>query len=148
MQRIKRYIMQLGHDDEGAALFEYALTVAVFFGLVFFIMRFGWWWWTQAVTATALHDGLRSAAARHGNIGDGWETAYDLMHAGLGRANADRLSGGMSFWADPGRRSVQARMSSTQRLAVPFIGSAEGQVEAGSFQRQWQFYGGRPDSWE
>ena len=146
--KLRHRAAALLHDDRGAALFEYALTIVVFFGLLFFIIRFGWWWWTQAITATALHDGLRSRAARHGNVAGAWQTAYDLMHAGLGRANADRHAGSMSFWADSGRRSVQGRMSSTQRLDTPFIGSGSGGVEAGSFQRDWQFYGGRPDFWE
>lgn len=148
MNRIKRSMRALLQDDGGAALFEYALTMAVFFGLIFFVMRFGWWWWTQAITATAVHDGLRSAAARHGDIGDAWDTAYNVMRAGLGTANADRHSAGMVFWADPLYRSVRGRMVSTQRLDVPFIGAGDGSVEAGSFQRQWQFYGGRPDWWE
>jgi hypothetical protein len=139
---------RLWWDEDGAGLYEYALTIFVFFGLLFLIIQLSWWWWTQMITSTAVHDGVRTAGARYGNLPAGYEVSSERLHWALGRSNAEEIRTGTSLWTDPAHRSIQGQVHAAQPFSVPFIGDASGDVRVGSFQRRWRFYGGRPTGWE
>ncbi len=146
-QRKKRQ-RRMSSDHQGAGLYEYALTMFVLFGLLFAIIQLSWWWWTQMITSTAIHDGVRTAAARHGNLSDGRAVFYERLRWALGRARAHQIRAGTAMWEDPVRRSIRGQVDVLQSFSVPFIGDASGEVQVASFQRRWQFYGGRPTAWE
>jgi Flp pilus assembly protein TadG len=135
-------------DEAGAALFEYALVLFLFAGLIVFIISISWWWWSQYVASTAIHDGVRTAGARYGDLAQGNAVAYERLHAALGRLSADEYREGTAIWADPARRSVMGRVTLERTFNVPFLTPATFRVTVGSFQRRWMFYGGRPQGWE
>jgi len=135
-------------DDAGASLFEFALVIFVLFGLMFFVIQISWWWWSQMIAATAVHDGVRTAGARYGEVSDGYAVTYDQAYWALGRQNADELEAGTSFKQLWITRSVQGSLHVAQPFSTPFIGEAAGEIKVKSCQRDWQFYGGEPAFWE
>jgi len=116
--------------------------------LIFFIVAISWWWWNEAVASSAIHDGVRTAGARYGDLTQGRQVAYERLHIALGRLNADQYQAGLTVWSDPTHRAVQGQAQAERTLDVPFLSSATFWVQAGSFQRKWQFYGGSPNGWE
>lgn len=136
------------HNEEGAALYEYALVLPLFCLLVAVIVALGWWWWSQSTAAIAIHDGVRDAAARNGDLALGYATTRRLLASHLGRPNAEQYEGRFRLWMDGARRSVQGRVDMERTVYVPFVGPVSLQVRAASFQRRWRFYGGPPDFWE
>ncbi len=102
----------------------------------------------QAVASSAIHDGVRTAGARYGDLTQGRQVAYERWHIALGRLNADQYQAGLTVWSDPTHRAVQGQAQAERTLDVPFLSSATFWVQVGSFQRKWQFYGGPPSGWE
>lgn len=136
-------------NEQGAALYEYALVFPLFCAVIFVIVAMGWWWWSQSVAAIAIHDGARDAAAHDGNLALGYDTTRNILGSHLGRYNAEQYEGHFRLWEDGVRRSVRGEISMDRSMMVPFIGSGQlFQVRATSFQRRWAFYGGPPDFWE
>jgi len=148
LKRLTRKLKAILPDEKGAALFEYALVIFVYAGLIFFIVSISWWWWNQAVASSAIHDGVRTAGARYGDLTQGRQVAYERLHIALGRLNADQYQAGLTVWSDPAHRAVQGQAQAERALDVPFLSSATFWVQVGSFQRKWQFYGGPPSGWE
>lgn len=148
LRALQRKLRTLRLDDHGAALFEYALVLFVFAGLIVFIVTMSWWWWNQYVASIAIHDGVRTAGARYGDLAQGYEVTYRRLHVALGRGNADEYQGGLALWADPAHRAVQGRIDAARVIRAPFLDTVVFRVRAGGFQRRWQFYGGRPKGWE
>ncbi len=148
LKRLTRKLKAILPDERGAALFEYALVIFVYAGLIFFIVSISWWWWNQAVASSAIHDGVRTAGARYGDLTQGRQVAYERLHIALGRLNADQYQSGLTVWSDPTHRAVQGQAQAERTLDVPFLSSATFWVQVGSFQRRWQFYGGPPNGWE
>ena len=146
--RLKKKLKTLGRDEEGAALFEYALVLFTFAGMIIFILVLSWFWWNQYVASIAIHDGVRTAGARYGDLGQGWGVTYDHLHTSLGRLNADQYRDSTFLWSDPTHRSVYGRVEVERFIEVPFLGGGAFQVKVGSFQRRWMFYGGKPKGWE
>jgi len=70
-----------------------------------------------------------------------------ILHA-LGRKNAEEYEGHIYLWAIPEQRSVWGMVGRTTVLHVPYFGDSLFWVNAGSFQRDWRFYGGPPGGWE
>jgi len=134
--------------ERGAALYEYALVLPLFTVIITVIAAMGWWWWSQSVVAVAIHDGVRDAAAHDGNIALGYETTMRLLGSHLGRYNAEQYEKHIRIWRDDARRSVVGRIHMARVVSLPFLGPHLFEVEASSFQRRWEFYGGPPDTWE
>lgn len=135
-------------DEGGAALYEYALVLPLFCALVLAVVAMGWWWWSQSVAAIAVHDGARDAAAHDGNLGLGYARLRAILGSHLGRANAAAYEGSYRLWADRARRSVRGEIRLSHWTVVPFIGGGRFEVQAATFQRRWDFYGGPPNWWE
>ena len=136
-------------DEQGSALYEYALVFPLLCAVVFVIVAMGWWWWSQSVAAIAIHDGARDAAAHDGNLELGYATTRNVLGSHLGRSTAEEYEGQFRLWTDGARRSVRGEIIVDRTTSVPFIGTGQlFQVRATSFQRQWNFYGGPPDLWE
>lgn len=158
MKKLRRRLSKLRQDEQGAALYEYALTLTVFLGLIFIIVQLSWWWWSQMLVSTAVHDSARTAGARYGNVEGGYDVAYERMRSALGTSNADDMiddlyiSAGIA-WGPMGHtstdRTVMTRLDSSGSAFwggnVPFVGEADFGTKATSFQRDWQFYGGKPE---
>jgi Flp pilus assembly protein TadG len=145
---LRRRAGAFASNDEGAALFEYALVLFLFAGLIVFIMTMSWWWWNQYVASTAIHDGVRSAGARYGDLAQGSAVAYERLRLALGRRSADEYRGNTAIWSDPTRRSVAGQVRMDRHVRVPFLDAGIFRIHAGSFQRRWMFYGGKPEGWE
>lgn len=138
-------------NDEGAALYEYALVFSLFCLVISVIVSLSWYWWNMSWASVALHDGARDAAARNGDLATGRETTERLLIQGLGRPNAEAYDGHWKLWLDGSRRSVRGELRHDYGWNVPFIGETLFKVRASTFQRQWQFYGGPPtgpEGWE
>jgi len=148
MVNIERELIAVHNDEEGAALYEYALVFPLLCAVIFAIVAMGWWWWSQSVAAIAIHDGARDAAAHDGNLAMGYETTRSILGSHLGRYNAEQYEGHFRLWEDGARRSIRGEIVFDRSATVPFIGVAPFQVRATSFQRRWSFYGGPPDFWE
>jgi Flp pilus assembly pilin Flp len=141
--------LRLVRGEAGAALYEYALVLPLFCVVILAVVAMGWWWWNQAVAAVAIHDGARDAAAHDGNLALGYETTRTILGSHLGRVNADRYEGHFRLWLDGARRSVRGEIHLDHVMTIPFVGAGQlFEVRATTFQRQWQFYGGPPDTWE
>lgn len=145
---LKRSIERHGGDEQGAALFEYALVLPVFAAVLFAIVAMGWWWWNQSVAAIAIHDGARDAAAHDGNLVLGYETTRRLLGGHLGRVNAEKYEGHFRLWEDGFRRAVRGEVDYEHQSGIPFLGVIRFRIRASSFQRRWHFYGGPPGYWE
>ena len=148
LKELKRRLKVTLADERGAALYEYALVLFLYAGLIFFVVTISWWWWNQAVASSAIHDGVRTAGARYGDLVQGQQVAYERLHIALGRLNADEYGAGLTVWSDPARRAVQGQAQAERTLDVPFLSPTTFWVQVGSFQRKWQFYGGPPSGWE
>jgi len=144
-------LLQLGQhasDEQGAALYEYALVLPLFCAVIFAIVALGWWWWNQSVAAVAIHDGVRDAAAHNGNLVLGYETTRRLLGSHLGRVNAEAYEGHFRLWHDGWRRAVRGEVNLDRTTSIPFLGTVHFRIRATSFQRRWDFYGGPPQFWE
>lgn len=142
-------LLRRGHaDEEGAALYEYALVFPLFCAIVMAIVGMGWWWWNQSVAAVAIHDGARDAAAHDGNLTLGYDRTQTILGSHLGGQNAEEYEGHYRLWTDGSRRSVRGEITLERSSMVPFLGSQLFEVRATSFQRRWEFYPGPPDYWE
>jgi Flp pilus assembly pilin Flp len=148
LKDLRRKLRTLRGDDRGAALFEYALVLFVFAALIVFIATMSWWWWSQYVASTAIHDGVRTAGARYGDVAQGYQVAYGRLHVALGRQSADEYRDDMALWPDPTHRAVQGRIETARVVRAPFLDTGVFRVRVGSFQRRWMFYGGPPKDWE
>jgi len=148
LKGLTRKLKTILPDERGAALFEYGLVFFLYAGLICFIVAIAWWWWNEAVAASAIHDGVRTAGARYGDLAQGRQVAYERLHVALGRLNADQYQSGLAVWSDPAHRAVQGQAQAERTLDVPFLSPATFWVQVGSFQRRWLFYGGPPSGWE
>lgn len=142
-------LRSLHGDEEGAALYEYALVFPLLCLVVSVIVAMGWWWWNQSTAAVAIHDGARDAAAHDGNLGLGYDTTHTILGSHLGRSTAEAYEGHFRLWPDGARRSVRGTVRFDNAMMVPFVDSSQlFEIRASTFQRNWQFYGGPPDYWE
>ena len=148
MMRKGKTIFAFLRQEQGAALYEYALVFPLLCAIIFAIVAMGWWWWSQSVAAIAVHDGARDAAAHDGNLTLGYATMHNILRSSLGGPNAQAYEPHARLWADPARRSVRGEIVLDHVTTVPFIGSGRFQIRATTFQRRWNFYGGPPDWWE
>jgi len=85
---IRHYLRQLGKNERGATIIEFALVVLLFFTLVFGIVEFGWIFHGYINITNAAREAARHAVV--GNIADAEKVANDhLKHLKLQNFNLD-----------------------------------------------------------
>lgn len=130
-------------DQRGQALVEWTVGLPVFLILCAGIVFYAWMWWNQ-VTAAAVHDGTYLAALRGGNLGAGYARTQMMLRSAVGGFAS---SYSISIGADPGRRSVSGSVRNSRLFKLPYLGALPLNIQAASFQRLEQFYGGPPRGW-
>ncbi len=137
----------LGHwarDERGQDLVEWTVGLPVFLILCTGIVFYAWMWWNQVVAAAAVHDGTYLAAWRGGDVSAGYARTERMLQSAVGNF-ADAYN--ISIGADVGRRSVSGSVRNSRLFTLPYLGALPLNIQAQSFQRLEQFYGGPPQGW-
>ncbi|MBI3913115.1 MAG: pilus assembly protein [Chloroflexi bacterium] len=140
----KRYVRQFLDDERGEDLVEWTVGLPVFLVLCAGIAFYAWLWWNQVSAAAAVHDGTYFAAIRGGSIAEGQTRTMRMLQASVGSFSHRYET---RFGASAAERSVIGIVRSPNLFNVPFIGPLTMRIQASSFQRQEQFYGGPPSPW-
>lgn len=140
----RRGLLGFHRDDSGQDLVEWTVGLPVFLILCAGIVFYAWMWWNQVAAAAAVHDGTYLAAIRGGDAGAGYARAQRMLRSSVGNfAGAYSIS----ITASPGQRSVIGSVQNHHVFSLPFLGALPLNIQAQSFQRQEQFYGGPPQGW-
>jgi hypothetical protein len=139
-----RRLTQFQRDDNGQDLVEWTVGLPVFLILCAGIVFYAWMWWNQVAAAAAVHDGVYLAAMHGGDASAGYAKAQRMLRSSVGGFAG---SYSISIGADAGRRSVLGSIRNDGVLQLPFLGALPLHIQAQSFQRQEQFYGGPPQGW-
>ena len=140
-------IGQLVHwsrDDRGQDLVEWTVGLPVFLILCAGIVFYAWMWWNQVAAAAAVHDGTYLAAMRGGDMGVGYTRTQQMLRSAVGGFAS---SYSITISADVGRRSVSGSVQNNRLFTLPYLGALPLNIQAQSFQRLEQFYGGPPAGW-
>ena len=129
--------------QRGQAFVEFILVFPLLVLLLLFIGAQAWWWWNQAAAAVAIHDGTAAAAHHGGSLTQGYGETFRALAAPLGGTAAE-YEGRYSIVEFPAMRAVEGSIRNSRVIDLPYIGAAAFTVEASSFQRKEQFYGGPP----
>jgi hypothetical protein len=132
------------HDDRGQDLVEWTVGLPVFLILCAGIVFYAWVWWNQVAAAAAVHDGTYLAAMRGGDIRAGYARTQQMLRSAVGGLAS---SYSISIGADVGRRSVNGSVRNNRLFTLPYLGALPLNIQARSFQRLEQFYGGPPQGW-
>ncbi len=138
--RIRRW----HHDEHGQDLIEWTVGLPIFLILCAGIVFYAWMWWNQVAAAAAVHDGTYLAAMRGGDTSAGYARAQRMLRSAVGGFAS---SYSISLAPSPGRRSVIGSVQNHRVFQLPFLGALPLNIQAQSFQRQEQFYGGPPQGW-
>lgn len=131
-------------DERGQDLVEWTVGLPVFMILCAGIVFYAWMWWNQVAAAAAVHDGTYLAAMRGGDTGAGYVRTQRMLRSAVGGfANSYSVSIG----ADASRRSVSGSVRNSSLFSLPYLGALPLNIQAQSFQRLEQFYGGPPRGW-
>jgi hypothetical protein len=139
-----RSLTRLGQEEDGQDLVEWTVGLPVFLILCAGIVFYAWMWWNQVAAAAAVHDGVYLAAMRGGDPSAGYARAQRMLRSSVGSFAS---SYSISIGADASRRSVLGSIRNDSVFPLPFVGALPLHVQAQSFQRQEQFYGGPPQGW-
>ncbi|MCL5952093.1 MAG: pilus assembly protein [Chloroflexi bacterium] len=131
-------------DKDGQDLVEWAVGLPVFLILCAGIVFYSWMWWNQVTAAAAVHDGTYLAAMRGGDTGAGYTRTQQMLRSSVGNFASTY---GVSIGADASRRSMIGSVQNNSLFRLPFLGALPLNIQARSFQRQEQFYGGPPQGW-
>ena len=140
-------IGQLVHchrDEQGQDLVEWTVGLPVFMILCAGIVFYAWMWWNQVAAAAAVHDGTYLAAMRGGDTGAGYARTQRMLRSAVGGFAS---SYSITIGADAGRRSVAGSVRNSRLFSLPYLGALPLNIQAASFQRLEQFYGGPPNGW-
>ena len=132
------------HDDSGQDLVEWTVGLPVFMILCAGIVFYAWMWWNQVAAAAAVHDGTYLAAMRGGDMGAGYARTQQMLRSAVGGFAS---SYSISIGADTSRRSVSGSVRNSSLFSLPYLGALPLNIQARSFQRLEQFYGGPPAGW-
>ena len=133
------------HDDErGQDLVEWTVGLPVFLILCAGIVFYAWMWWNQVVAAAAVHDGTYLAAMRGGDTGAGNARTQQMLRSAVGGFAS---SYSITLGSDTARRSVSGSVRNSSLFSLPYLGALPLNIQAQSFQRLEQFYGGPPQGW-
>ncbi len=144
IRRSHQAILRWHCDGRGQDLLEWTVGLPVFLILCAGIVFYAWMWWNQVVAAAAVHDGTYLAAMRGGDTGAGYARIERMLRSAVG-ASADAYT--LSIGADASRRSVTGSVRNYSLFRLPYLGTLPLNVQAQSFQRLEQFYGGPPAGW-
>ena len=131
-------------DERGQDLVEWTVGLPVFLILCAGIVFYAWMWWNQVAAAAAIHDGTYLAAMRGGDMGAGYARTQQMLRSAVGGFAS---SYSISIGADASRRSVSGSVRNSSLLTLPYLGALPLNIQAKSFQRLEQFYGGPPQGW-
>jgi hypothetical protein len=133
--------------ERGQAYVEFIVVFPLLVILFLFIAAQAWWWWNQTSAAIAIHDGTAAAAHHGGSLTAGYEEVRRALTAPLG-GTAQDYAGTYHIQDLEGMRATEGYIQNSRVIALPYIGAELFAVEASSFQRKEQFYGGPPGYFE
>ncbi len=142
--RLSSWGVRLFDDELGQDLVEWTVGLPVFMILCAGAVFYAWIWWNQVVAAAAVHDGTYLAAMRGGDPGAGYARTQRLLQSAVGGFAS---SYSVSIGADASHRSVSGSVRNNSLFSLPYLGSLPLNIQAKSFQRLEQFYGGPPRGW-
>jgi hypothetical protein len=137
----------LAGGQRGQALTEFIVVFPILVVLFLFVAAQAWWWWNQASAAVAIHDGTAAAAHHTGSLAEGYGETRRALAAPLG-GTAQDYEGTYAIVELPHMRATAGRIANARVIDLPYVGPALFTVEARSFQRKEQFYGGPPAYFE
>lgn len=137
-------LSQFARDERGQDLIEWTVGLPVFLILCAGIVFYAWMWWNQVAAAAAVHDGVYLAAMRGGDVGTGYARTQRMLRSAVGGFAS---SYSISIGTDAGRRSVSGSVRNNRLFSLPYLGALPLNIQAQSFQRLEQFYGGPPRGW-
>ena len=137
-------LSQFVRDERGQDLVEWTVGLPVFMILCAGIVFYAWMWWNQVAAAAAVHDGTYLAAMRGGDVGAGYARTQRMLRSAVGGFAS---SYSVSIGADASRRSVSGSVRNSSLFSLPYLGALPLNIQAQSFQRLEQFYGGPPQGW-
>ena len=142
--RLWSLVVRLFTDEQGQDLVEWTVGLPVFMILCAGIVFYAWMWWNQVVAAAAVHDGTYLAAMRGGDTGAGYARTQRMLQSAVGGFAS---SYSITLGADTSRRSVSGSVRNSSLFSLPYLGALPLNIQAQSFQRLEQFYGGPPQGW-
>ena len=141
---ITHTVLRFGDDECGQDLIEWTVGLPVFLILCAGVVFYAWMWWNQVAAAAAVHDGTYLAAMRGGDTSAGYARAQRMLRSAVGGFAS---SYSISLASSPGQRSVVGSVQNHRVFRLPFLGALPLNIQAQSYQRQEQFYGGPPQGW-
>ena len=141
---VMRGIMRFHRGECGQDLVEWTIGLPIFLILCAGIVFYAWMWWNQVAAAAAVHDGTYLAATRGGDTSAGYARAQRMLRSAVGGFAS---SYSISLAPSRGQRSVVGSVKNHRVFQLPFLGALPLNIQAQSFQRQEQFYGGPPQGW-
>ena len=137
-------LAQCHRDERGQDLVEWTVGLPVFLILCAGIVFYAWMWWNHVAAAAAVHDGTYLAAMSGGDTGAGYARTQRMLRSAVGGFAS---SYSISIGADTSRRSVSGSVRNSSLFSLPYLGALPLNIQAQSFQRLEQFYGGPPQGW-
>jgi hypothetical protein len=133
--------------EQGQAYVEFLVVLPLMAILFLFVAVQAWYWWNQTSAAIAIHDGTAAAAHHNGSVEAGYHETLRALAAPLGGTALD-YAGTYTIVDLPSMRATAGTIRNARVIDLPYIGPELFTVEASSFQRKEQFYGGPPDYFE
>jgi hypothetical protein len=133
--------------QRGQAYVEFIVVFPLMVLLFLFIAVQAWYWWNQTSAAVAIYDGTAAASHHGGSIEAGYQETLRALAAPLG-GTAQDYAGTYAIVDLPPLRATAGYLRNERVIDLPYIGLELFTVEASSFQRREQFYGGPPDTFE
>ena len=133
--------------ERGQAFLEFIIVFPLLVILFLFIAVQAWWWWNQTSAAVAIHDGTAAAAHHSGSLAEGYQETFRALVAPLG-GTAQEYAGTYQIVDLGAMRATAGYIHNSRVIALPYIGAKLFTVEASSFQRKEEFYGGPPSYFE
>jgi hypothetical protein len=142
-----RFVRGKTEGQRGQALVEFVIVFPLLVILFLFVALQAWYWWNQSSAAIAIHDGTAAAAHHTGSLTQGYEETLRALAAPLGGTARD-YDGTYFIVELPPMRATMGAIHNSRVIELPYIGPELFTVEATSFQRKEQFYGGPPSYFE
>ena len=133
--------------ERGQAFVEFVVVFPLLVLLFLFIAVQAWWYWNQTSAAVAIHDGTAAAAHHTGSLAEGYQETFRALAAPLG-GTAQEYGGTYFIVELPAMRATAGTIRNSRVIDLPYVGAELFTVEASSFQRKEQFYGGPPGYFE
>ena len=145
--RQERRPVRFARGQQGQAMVEFIIVFPLMVVLFLFLAAQAWWWWNQTSAAVAIYDGTAAAGHHNGSIEEGYRETFRALAAPLG-GTAQDYAGTYTIVDLPQMRATAGTIRNARVIDLPYIGPELFTVEASSFQRKEQFYGGPPDYFE